>query len=274
MKQYLELVQHILDNGERRKNRTGVDTLAVFGTQTKYDLRLGFPLLTTKKMLFEKVVLELLWFIRGESNIAGLGSAKNLWEPWADSHGELGPIYGVTWRHWPLYVPASRSQEGWSLYRREEIDQLVVLLEQIKANPDSRRHILSAWNVSELHKMALQPCHMMAQFNVVNGQLDCMMFQRSADTALGVPFNVASYALLTHLIAIECGLSPGVFTHSIGDAHIYVNHIEGLKEQLKREPKAPPDICIQKKPFFYYGAEDISLHNYKHDPFIKFEVAV
>jgi thymidylate synthase len=271
MKQYLELVRTVLANGERREDRTGTGTISVFGLQAKYDLREGFPLLTTKKVLFDSVVRELLWFFRGSTNINDdLTQHTPIWDAWADQTGELGPIYGFQWRKWRKYVqdPATGS------YRIEHIDQIRNAIDTIKTDPYSRRIIVSAWNVAELDQMRLPPCHVMFQFYVMNGRLDCQVYQRSADMALGVPFNIASYALLMTMIAKECRLEPGILTHTLGDAHIYINHIEGLMTQLARTPGVLPTVEIADKPFFEIGFDDIKLHNYNPQGFIKFPVAV
>lgn len=271
MKQYLDLVRYILDNGEQREDRTGVGTISVFGMQAKYDLRNGFPLLTTKKVLFSAVVRELIWFLKGSTNInEDLTQHTPIWDAWADENGELGPIYGFQWRNWPSFVPEGNSD----LYRREHIDQIGNLIESIKSDPQSRRLIVSAWNVADLHKMRLPPCHLLFQFYVINGRLDCQLYQRSADMALGVPFNIASYALLMMMIARECSLTPGVFTHTMGDAHIYLNHIDGLRKQLERTPGQLPRVEIAHKPIFDLTFDDFSLLNYNPQAFIKFPVAV
>ena len=259
MKQYLNLVRTILEEGETKGDRTGTGTLSIFGTQTKYDLREGFPVLTTKKLLFSAVVRELLWFLRGSTNInEGLAEFTPIWDAWADSDGELGPIYGYQWRNW--------GGKG--------IDQIQNAIDLIKHQPQSRRIIVSAWNVADLPKMALPPCHAFFQFYVVGNRLDCQLYQRSADIALGVPFNIASYSLLLAMMAQECNLEPGIFTHTLGDAHIYLNHVEGLKKQLEREEYPLPTLTIAKKPFNEITFEDIKLENYQHHPFIRFEVAV
>lgn len=271
MKQYLELVQHILDHGEHKEDRTGTGTLSVFGYQTKYDLREGFPLLTTKKVLFSAVVHELLWFLRGATNINdGLKSYTPIWNAWADAEGELGPIYGYQWRRWEQFV----WDEATQAYNKQHIDQIQQAIKMIKTNPDSRRIIVNAWNVADIERMALPPCHAFFQFYVNQGRLDCQLYQRSADVALGVPFNIASYALLMSMIAQECRLIPGIFVHTLGDAHIYVNHEEGLREQLTRIPKTLPRVSIEAKPFFDITFDDIQLHDYTHDAFIKFPIAV
>lgn len=271
MKQYLDLVRNILSNGERREDRTGTGTISLFGLQTKYDLRDGFPLLTTKKVLFDSVVRELLWFLRGSTNINDdLTQHTPIWDAWADEKGELGPIYGYQWRHWPKFVEDDKT----GLYHRQEIDQIQQAIDQIKTDPDSRRIIVSAWNVADIDEMALPPCHLLFQFYVINGRLDCQMYQRSADIALGVPFNIASYALLMMMVAQECKLTPGIFTHTIGDAHIYLNHIEGLMAQLARTPGTLPTVEIANKPFWELSFEDFTLKNYHPQGFIKFPIAV
>ncbi len=219
MKQYLDLVQHVLDHGERRDDRTGTGTLSIFGAQTRYDLREGFPLLTTKKVLFESVVRELLWFLAGSTNThqQNLRDHTPIWDAWADRDGDLGPIYGYQWRNW----------------NGQGIDQIQTAIDLIRRNPESRRIIVSAWNPGQLPEMRLPPCHILFQFYVSrSGRLDCQLYQRSADLGLGVPFNIASYALLLTMVAQECDLTPGIFVHTLGDAHIYLNHIEGLKQQL------------------------------------------
>jgi len=270
MKQYLDLIRTILAEGERREDRTGTGTISMFGMQAKYDLRQGFPLLTTKKVKFDGVLRELLWFLKGSTNINDeLTQHTPIWDAWADENGELGPIYGYQWRKWPKYV-----QEQSGAYRVDHVDQIQQAIDLIKTNPNSRRIIVSAWNVADIEKMALPPCHMMFQFYVINGRLDCQLYQRSADMALGVPFNIASYALLMMMMAQECGLTPGIFTHTLGDAHIYLNHIDGLKTQLSRTPGKLPSVEIAKKPFFDLGYDDFQLHDYVHQGFIKFPVSV
>lgn len=271
MHQYLELVREILNHGEQREDRTGTGTISLFGMQSKYDLREGFPLLTTKKVLFNSVLRELLWFLAGSTNINdNLTQHTPIWDAWADESGELGPIYGYQWRRWPKYELDERS----GLYRRDHVDQIEQVLQAIKNDPTSRRLIVSAWNVSDLDKMALPPCHAFFQFYVINGRLDCQLYQRSADMALGVPFNIASYALLMMMVAQECGLTPGIFTHTLGDAHIYLNHVDGLRAQLQREPKQRPRLEIASKPFWELKFEDFELLNYEPHPFIKFPIAV
>lgn len=271
MKQYLDLIQHVLHHGEERQDRTGTGTLSIFGLQTKYDLRLGFPLITTKKVLFDSVIRELLWFLRGSTNINdGLRAYTPIWNAWADAEGELGPIYGYQWRHWTQHNPDNST----GICRVSHIDQIQTAIEMIKHQPDSRRIIVSAWNVADIDKMALPPCHAFFQFYVSGKRLDLQLYQRSADLALGVPFNIASYALLLAMTAQECSLTPGIFTHTLGDAHIYLNHIEGLKRQLERTPRPLPLVKIADKPFFEIQFDDISLLNYTHDDFIKFPIAV
>ena len=271
MKQYFDLVKYILENGEEKSDRTGTGTISVFGYQTKYDLRDGFPLLTTKKVLFSAVVYELLWFLKGSTNINDdLVQHTPIWNAWADENGELGPIYGYQWRKWERFVWDEKQES----YRKEYIDQIKNAVEMIKNNPNSRRIIVSAWNVSDIEKMALPPCHTFIQFYVVNGRLDCQLYQRSADVALGVPFNIASYALLMSMIAQECALTPGIFVHTLGDAHIYSNHTEGLKIQLERQPKKLPKLKLSKKPLGEIRFEDIEIQDYAHDAFIKFSIAV
>ncbi|HUJ57613.1 MAG TPA: thymidylate synthase [Kofleriaceae bacterium] len=259
MRAYLDLVRHVLEHGERRTDRTGTGTLSVFGAQTRFDLRDGFPLVTTKKVLFPAVVRELLWFLRGSTNIHDdLHEHTPIWDAWADEHGELGPIYGYQWRNWG----------------GEHIDQIQQAIDTIKRDPTSRRIIVSAWNVADLPRMRLQPCHALFQFYVAGSWLDCQLYQRSADLALGVPFNIASYALLMSMIAQECGLQPRFFIHTFGDVHIYLNHVEGLKIQLAREPLPLPHLVIANKPTLELGFDDIRLDGYQHHPFIKFPVAV
>lgn len=271
MRQYLELVKFILEHGEKKEDRTGTGTLSVFGYQSRYDLRDGFPIVTTKKILFDAVVRELLWFLKGSTNINdGLKQHTPIWNAWADPNGELGPIYGYQWRKWEKFT----WDETTKTYRKTHIDQIQTAIDTIKRNPDSRRIIVNAWNVADLDRMALPPCHAFFQFYVVNGRLDCQLYQRSADVALGVPFNISSYALLLAMIAQECNLTPGIFIHTLGDAHIYLNHVEGLKTQLNRTPKMLPQLKIVKKPVFELTFEDVKLFNYQHDEFIKFPIAV
>ncbi len=270
MKQYLSLVQEILDHGEEKGDRTGTGTISIFGAQRKYDLREGFPLVTTKKTLFDAVIRELLWFLQGSTNINdNLTQHTPIWDAWADENGELGPVYGYQWRKWPRM---HRSLNGGM--EETHVDQIQNVIDMIKTNPNSRRIIVNAWNVAHIEEMALPPCHLLFQFYVVNGRLDLQLYQRSADVALGVPFNIASYAALLIMMAQECDLEPGIFTHTMGDAHIYTNHIEGLREQLTREPLPLPTLEVAKKPFWDITFEDFQLKNYEHHPFIKFKVAV
>jgi thymidylate synthase len=270
MQQYLKLVRDVLRDGEKKEDRTGTGTISFFGEQMRFDLREGFPLLTTKKVVFDSVVRELLWFIKGATNINdGLFPHTKIWNNWADENGELGPIYGYQWRKWEQF-----KEDGNGGYHKTYIDQLKNAIEMIKQNPDSRRIIVSSWNVSDIDQMALPPCHSFFQFNVCQGQLDLQLYQRSADIALGVPFNIASYALLLLLVAQECALTPRYFIHTLGDAHIYLNHIEGLEEQLKRSPTALPLVTIANKSVFDVTFEDIQLHHYEPAPFIKFSIAV
>jgi len=267
MKQYLELVKEVLEKGEEKTDRTGTGTISIFGAQKKYDLREGFPLVTTKKGIFKSVIEELLWFLSGSKSIKDLKC--HIWDDWADDDGNIGPLYGYQWVKWEKH---EQDEHGKML--TTHINQIQNAIDQIKTNPDSRRIIVSAWNVSDLDKMALYPCHAFFQFYVVNGRLDCQLYQRSADIALGVPFNIASYAALMIMIAQECELEPGIFTHTIGDAHIYSNHIDGLKEQLTREPFPLPKLEITKKPFWEIEYDDFKLKDYEHHPFIKFPIAV
>jgi thymidylate synthase len=271
MQEYLDLIGKIMEEGERREDRTGTGTISMFGLQARYHLKDGFPLLTTKKVLFDAVVRELLWFLRGSTNINdNLTQHTPIWDAWADEKGELGPIYGYQWRKWPKY---SIDKDN-GRCEVTHIDQIQQAIDLIKHNPDSRRIIVSAWNVSDLDKMALPPCHAFFQFYVCKGRLDCQLYQRSADMALGVPFNIASYALLMMIVAQECGLTPGTFIHTLGDAHIYSNHIAGLKLQLERKPGPRPQVEIEKKPIFDLQFDDFKLHNYVHQGFIKFPIAV
>ncbi|OGX06948.1 MAG: thymidylate synthase [Omnitrophica WOR_2 bacterium GWA2_47_8] len=271
MQQYLELVQYVMKNGERKEDRTGTGTLSVFGYQMRFDLRQGFPILTTKKILFDAVVRELLWFLKGSTNINdGLKQYTPIWNAWADENGELGPVYGYQWRRWERFVGDDKSKT----YRKEHVDQIQNAIDMIKKNPNSRRIIVNAWNVADIDRMALPPCHAFFQFYVVNGRLDCQLYQRSADIALGIPFNIASYALLLSMMAQECNLIPGFFVHTLGDAHIYLNHLDGLKVQLERSCKPLPTLQINKKKFWDLTFEDIKLVNYQFHEFIKFPIAV
>jgi thymidylate synthase len=268
---YLDLVRHVLENGVSKMDRTGTGTLSLFGLQARYDLRQGFPLLTTKKVLFEAVVRELLWFVRGATNIYdGLMPHTPIWNAWADAQGELGPIYGYQWRRWPRYTLDERTGQ----YTASAIDQLQQVLDRIKTDPTSRRLIISAWNVADLDRMALPPCHVLMQFYVAAGRLDLQVYQRSADLALGVPFNIASYALLLLMVAQECNLQPGIFIHTLGDAHIYRNHLAGLQMQLQRQPYPLPRVLLAPKALFELTFADITLVDYTCHPFIKFPVAV
>lgn len=264
MRQYLQFLQHVLATGAEKSDRTGTGTLSVFGHQMRFDLRHQFPLLTTKKLHWKSVVYELLWFLRGETNVQYLqDNGVRIWNEWADEQGELGPVYGKQWRSW-------EKKDG------NTVDQIAQLIEQIKSNPDSRRHIVSAWNVGELEKMALPPCHLLFQFFVVNGELSCQLYQRSADIFLGVPFNIASYSLLTYMIAQQCGLKPGDFVWTGGDCHIYKNHLEQVNSQLTRTPYALPKLQIKRKPdsIFDYDFDDFEIIDYQFHPHIKGVVAV
>lgn len=264
MQQYLSLLQHILDNGIEKTDRTGTGTKSVFGYQMRFDLSKGFPLVTTKKVHMRSIIHELLWFLKGETNIAYLKENNvSIWDEWADENGELGPVYGKQWRSW----------EG---ANGVEIDQVKDLIAQIKKNPDSRRLIISAWNVADLPKMALMPCHTIFQFYVAEGKLSCQLYQRSADVFLGVPFNIASYALLTMMIAQVCDLQPGDFVHTFGDVHIYSNHMEQVNLQLSRTPFALPTMKLNPgvKDIFEFKFEDFTLENYQSHPAIKAPVAV
>lgn len=271
MKQYLELVQEVLDKGVEKKDRTGVGTISIFGAQKKYNLEDGFPLATTKKVSYGAILRELLWFLRGSTNINDdLAQHTPIWNPWADKNGELGPIYGYQWRKWEKFTLDEKTGN----YKKSHIDQIQNAIDMIKNNPNSRRIIVSAWNVADVDRMALPPCHSFFQFYVAGGKLDLQMYQRSADIALGVPYNIASYSTLLMMMAQECGLVPGTFVHTLGDAHIYLNHMEGLKEQLKRTPHKLPTLKIAKKPFWELKYEDFTIENYEHDSFIKFPIAV
>jgi len=285
VQQYHQLVRQVLDEGERREDRTGTGTLSIFGAQTRYDLRQGFPLLTTKKVLWAGVVRELLWFLRGSTNIRDdLTQHSPIWDAWADEDGELGPIYGHQWRHWgapfkqrkgdPHPLPAGGPTAAEQAGVPAGIDQITETIALIKRDPSSRRIIVSAWNVADIPHMALPPCHAFFQFYVQRGRLDLQLYQRSADIGLGVPFNIASYALLLMMVAQECGLTPGVLVHTLGDAHIYLNHVEGLKLQLTREPYPLPRVQIANKPLAELRFEDFELHGYQHHPFIKLAVSV
>ncbi len=264
MQQYLDLLTHIKETGVHKTDRTGTGTLSVFGYQMRFDLQKGFPLVTTKKVHLKSIIHELLWFLKGETNIAYLKEhGVKIWDEWADDNGDLGPVYGKQWRSW-------EGSDG------KVIDQVSDLIEQIKKNPDSRRLIISAWNVADLPKMALMPCHNMFQFYVAEGKLSCQLYQRSADVFLGVPFNIASYALLTMMIAQVCDLEPGDFVHTFGDVHIYSNHMEQVNLQLSRKPFALPTMKLNPtiKNIFEFKFEDFILENYECHPGIKAPVAV
>ncbi|MGL5742876.1 MAG: thymidylate synthase [Legionella sp.] len=264
MKTYLHLLEHILEQGTQKTDRTGTGTLSVFGYQMRFDLSQGFPLVTTKKLHMRSIVHELLWFLRGDTNIAYLNdNGVTIWDEWADSNGELGPIYGKQWRNWP-------TADG------RTIDQLSDLVQQIKANPDSRRLIVSAWNVGELDKMALMPCHALFQFYVADNTLSCQLYQRSADVFLGVPFNIASYALLTHMVAQQCNLKVGDFIWTGGDCHLYLNHLEQARTQLTRASLPLATLIMKRKPqsLFDYVYDDFEFVNYQSHPAIKAPIAV
>lgn len=264
MKNYLELLQDVLDNGVKKEDRTGTGTISVFGRQLRFNLSQGFPLVTTKRIHLKSVVHELLWFLRGETNISYLKEhGVRIWDEWADENGNLGPVYGSQWRAWE--TPDGRT-----------IDQIANVVEAIKNNPDSRRHLVSAWNVAEIDNMKLPPCHFVFQFYVANGKLSCMLTMRSVDTFLGLPFNIASYALLTHMMAQQCNLEVGDFIWSGGDVHIYSNHLEQVHTQLQREPYPLPKLVIKRKPdsIFDYVYEDFEFVDYQHHPTIKAQVSV
>ena len=263
MKPYLDYLQHILQHGVKKSDRTGVGTYTVFGSQMRFDLSNGFPLLTTKKLHTNSIFHELLWFLSGDTNVSYLQKRVKIWNDWADANGNLGPVYGKQWRAWEC-------ADG------RVIDQISEVIKQIKTNPNSRRLIVSAWNVGELDKMALPPCHLLFQFFVANNQLSCQLYQRSADSFLGVPFNIASYALLTSMVAEQCNLMPGEFIWTGGDCHIYSNHIEQVKLQLTREPFPLPQLRFKRRPasIFDYQFEDIEIVNYEAHPHIKGEIAV
>jgi len=264
MRQYLNLMKHVLEKGAKKEDRTGTGTLSVFGYQMRFDLADGFPLLTTKKLHLKSIIHELLWFLRGDTNIKYLRErGVNIWNEWADSNGELGPVYGAQWRSW-------RTSDG------RVVDQISQVIDQIKTNPDSRRLIVSAWNVGEIPKMALPPCHLLFQFYVAGGELSCQMYQRSADIFLGLPFNIASYALLTMMVAQVCDLEPGEFVLTLGDAHLYANHFEQARLQLEREPLKLPRMKINPlvRTIFEFNYADFELAGYEAHPHIKAEVAV
>lgn len=264
MQQYLDLINHILKEGVRKEDRTGTGTISVFGYQMRFDLEKGFPLITTKKVHLRSIIHELLWFLKGDTNIKYLKENKvSIWDEWADENGELGPVYGYQWRSWP-------DRDGTS------IDQIAQVIDQIKKNPDSRRLIVSAWNVADVNKMALPPCHAFFQFYVAEGRLSCQLYQRSADVFLGVPFNIASYALLTMMVAQVTGLKPGEFVHSFGDTHLYLNHLDQAKLQVSRTPKPLPVMRInpEVKNITDFTYEDFSLEQYEPHPHIPAPVAI
>ena len=264
MRQYLDLMQHVLDHGHQKADRTGTGTLSVFGYQMRFDLAAGFPLLTTKKLHTRSIIHELLWFLAGDTNIAYLKeNGVSIWDDWADDKGDLGPVYGHQWRHWP-------ARDG------GEIDQIRQLVEGLKANPDSRRHLVSAWNPADVDRMALPPCHALFQFYVADSKLSCQLYQRSADIFLGVPFNIASYALLTMMIAQVCDLAPGDFIWTGGDCHLYTNHLEQARLQLSRAPRALPTLRLNPavRDLFAFRFEDITLEGYDPHPHIAAPVAV
>jgi thymidylate synthase len=264
MRAYLDLLRHVLEAGSRKSDRTGTGTLSVFGPQLRFDLARGFPLLTTKRVHLKSIVHELLWFLKGDTNVAYLrANGVTIWDEWADERGELGPVYGYQWRSWP--APDGR-----------HIDQIAQVLGELKTNPDSRRMVVSAWNVADLPKMALMPCHALFQFYVASGRLSCQLYQRSADLFLGVPFNIASYALLTLMMAQVCGLKPGEFIHTFGDTHLYLNHLDQAREQLGREPRPLPVMRLNPAvtDLFAFRYEDFELTGYDPHPAIKAPIAV
>ncbi len=264
MKQYLDLMRHVLENGVKRGDRTGVGTISVFGYQMRFDLDDGFPLVTTKKLHLRSIIHELLWFLRGESNIAYLKENRvSIWDEWADASGDLGPVYGVQWRSWP-------AADG------RRIDQIQGLIDSLTHNPNSRRHIVSAWNVGQIDDMALAPCHCLFQFYVADGRLSCQLYQRSADIFLGVPFNIASYALLLQMVAQVTGCRPGEFVHTFGDAHLSLNHLEQARLQVTRDPYPLPTMRLNPavRSIFDFQFEDFTLENYQHHPHIKAPIAV
>ena len=276
MKAYLDLVQRVLEHGVLKENRTGTDTISSFSEFYKVDLSAGYPLLTTKKVAFRSVILELLWYLRGEDHIRWLRDENDchIWDAWAGDDGHVGPIYPVMWRRFPYLEEHSDSSANEKKWIKKEYDQVQNAIHLLKTNPYSRRIVVSAWHPGELKNMALPPCHLMYIFNVSDGRLNCHLTQRSGDIALGIPFNLACYSALTMAIAQEVGLEPGVFAHTIVDAHIYVNHVDGLKKQLEREPKELPRLEIAKKPLDELRLEDFKLTGYDPHPGIKFEVAV
>jgi thymidylate synthase len=264
MRQYLDLLEHILENGVEKADRTGTGTISVFGYQTRFDLQDGFPLLTTKKLHLKSIIYELLWFLQGDTNIEYLNEhGVSIWDPWADENGDLGPVYGAQWRSW-------RTPDG------STIDQIERVVQTLKQNPDSRRIIVSAWNVGELDEMALPPCHLLFQFYVAHGRLSCQLYQRSADVFLGVPFNIASYALFTLMFAQVCDLQPGEFIHTFGDAHLYLDHLEQARLQLQREPYPLPEMMLNPAvdDIFSFEYDDFELRGYRAHPHIKAPVSV
>lgn len=264
MKQYLDLLNHVLENGNLKGDRTGTGTKSIFGYQMRFNLQEGFPLVTTKKLHLRSIIHELLWFLQGNTNIDYLHQNKvTIWDEWADENGDLGPVYGKQWRAW-------ETKEG------KVVDQISELIEQIKTNPNSRRLLVNAWNVGEINNMALPPCHILFQFYVANGKLSCQLYQRSADIFLGVPFNIASYAILTHMIAQVCNLEVGDFVHTIGDAHLYTNHFDQARLQLSRSPYPLPELKLNKeiKNIFDFRFEDIEIINYQSHPTIKAPIAI
>jgi thymidylate synthase len=264
MRQYLELMRHVLERGVKKADRTGTGTRSVFGHQLRFDLAQGFPLVTTKKLHLRSIIIELLWFLRGDTNLAYLHEHNvKIWDEWADKTGDLGPVYGYQWRSWPDYGG-------------EHIDQISQVVESIKTNPDSRRHIVSAWNVAHIERMKLPPCHALFQFYVAEGRLSCQLYQRSADLFLGVPFNIASYALLTMMVAQACDLKLGDFIHTFGDVHLYENHLEQAREQLSRQTRPLPSMHLNPeiKDLFAFGYGDFELQGYDPHPHIKAPVAV
>ena len=264
MRQYLDLMRHVLEHGARKSDRTGTGTLSIFGAQLRFDLNAGFPLLTTKKVHLKSIIYELLWFLRGDTNVQYLKDhGVTIWDEWADANGNLGPVYGHQWRSWP-------AADG------RRIDQMSRVIDEIRKNPDSRRLIVSAWNVGELEKMALLPCHAFFQFYVADGKLSCQLYQRSADFFLGVPFNIASYSLLTLMVAQVCGLKLGDFVHTFGDTHLYLNHLDQAREQLSRSPRRPPTMKLNPavRNLFEFQYEDFTLESYDPHPAIRAPIAV